>query len=152
MRGRTTGPLAAVSFPCSGRSKRSRTMGHLVLNSEQWAWIMICGCCIGTAALLLTSWLQQEVPKPHPWLISPQIALVSLLDVGIEDAISPHVLSGGKARREKFVVESQIVGVGVETSHERLVAGTADPTTLKTPAHPVKRPTPSRNIRLSSLL
>ena len=58
-----------------------RTMDSLALNSEQWAWMVICGACLGTAALLLACWMQLEAPEPHPWLISPPKAAVPLPDL-----------------------------------------------------------------------
>jgi hypothetical protein len=36
-------------FVAVGKAKQFRTMGHLVLNSEQWAWMIICAAWIGTA-------------------------------------------------------------------------------------------------------
>jgi uncharacterized iron-regulated membrane protein len=83
-------------FVAVGQAKRFRTMGHLVLNSEQWAWMIICAAWIGTAALLLACWMRQEAPKPHPWLVSPPTAPVSLSDIDIESGISAHVLGSGR--------------------------------------------------------
>ena len=120
-------------FVAVGQAKRFRTMGHLVLNSEQWAWMIICAAWIGTAALLLTCWMRQEAPKPHPWLISPPTAPVSLSDIDIESGISAHVLGSGRASREKVRMKSRIADFGAATSHERLVAGTANTTTSKAP-------------------
>ena len=87
-------------FVAVGQAKRFRTMGHLVLNSEQWAWMIICAAWIRTATLLLTCWMRQEAPKPHPWLVSPSTAPVSLSDINIENGISAHLLESGKASRE----------------------------------------------------
>ena len=50
-------------FVAVGQAKRFRTMAHLVLNSEPWAWMIICAAWIGTAALLLTRWMRQEAPR-----------------------------------------------------------------------------------------
>jgi hypothetical protein len=82
-------------------------MGHLVLNSEQWAWMIICAAWIGTAALLLTCWMRQEAPMPHPWLVAP----VSLSDIDIESGISAHVLGSGRASREKVRMKSRIARI-----------------------------------------
>jgi hypothetical protein len=75
------GKCSGEMFVAVGQAKRFRTMGHLVLNSEQWAWMIICAAWIGTAALLLTCWMRQEAPKPHLWLVSPPTAPVSLSDI-----------------------------------------------------------------------
>ena len=123
-------------FEAVGQAKRFRTMGHLVLNSEQGAWMIICVAWVGTAALLLTCWMRQEAPKPHPWLVSPPTAPVSLSDIDIESCISAHVLGSGRASREKVRMKSQIADLGAATTHERLVAGTADATTFKAPLVP----------------
>jgi hypothetical protein len=108
-------------------------MGHLVLNSEQGAWMIICAAWVGTAALLLTCWMRQEAPKPHPWLVSPPTAPVSLSDIDIEGGISAHVLGSGRARREKVRMKSRIAEFGAPTSHERLVAGTTNTTPSQAP-------------------
>jgi hypothetical protein len=82
-------------------------MGQWTVNSEQWAWIVICAACVGTAALLL-AW-QQESPKPNPWLISPRTAPVPLID--LENSISVHVLGSEVASSEKV---RQPFGVGLQ--------------------------------------
>ena len=119
-------------FVAVSQAKRFRTMAHLVLNSEPWAWMIICAAWIGTAALLLTRWMRQEAPRPHPWLISPPTAPVSLSDIDIESDISAHVLGSGRASREKVRMKSPIADFGA-ASHERLVAGTANTTTSQAP-------------------
>ena len=116
-------------FEAVGQAKRFRTMGHLVLNSEQGAWMIICVAWVGTAALLLTCWMRQEAPKPHPWLVSPPTAPVSLSDIDIESGISTHVLGSGRASREKVRMSHELP----ISSHERLVAGTANTTTSQAP-------------------
>jgi len=113
-------------------------MGHLVLNSEQWAWMIICAAWIRTAALLLTCWMRQEAPKPHPWLISPPTAPVSLSGIDIESCISAHVQGSGRASREKVRMKSQIADLGAATPHEHLVAGTAVAATFEAPVVPAK--------------
>ena len=49
---------------CSGMLM---TPDGLALNME-WSWLVICAACLGAAALLLASWMQQG-PERHPSMI-----------------------------------------------------------------------------------
>ena len=115
-----------------------RTMDSLALNSEQWAWIIICAACVGTVALLLACWMQEEAPEPHPWLISPPKVPVPLPDLEIESGISAQARERAEFGREKDRTKSQIGDLKSVTSHEYMASGTGDTAPAKAPLYPAK--------------
>ena len=113
-------------------------MDSLALNSEQWAWIIICGVCFGTAVLLLACWMQQGAPEPHPWLISPAKAPVPLPGLEIECGISARALERAEFPRQKDRMKSQVDDLGSVKSHEHMASGTGDTAAAKAPLYPAK--------------
>ena len=95
-----------------------RTMDSLALNSEEWAGIIICAGCVGTVALLLACWMQQEAPEPHLWLISPPKVPAPLPDLEIENGIfsssSGDIYRGHPARAHPAQREAGRACVGIE--------------------------------------
>ena len=81
-------------------------MDGAAMNPEQWGWIMICAAYVGTAALLLARWMQQEAPKPLPWLTSQAAAAVLFSDLDIESSIAVQALGRGDSRRQKVSMKS----------------------------------------------